>query len=124
VPGRLVQRGHLPVARWHRWTYQKVNLATRERGRLQAGTELAVLPLDLEGGPLTAGVQICREIVFPEQWQHLADAGAQVFLYHTHAANPQVPAGVWRSHLISHAATNQGSSSRLTPPTPLSTAPA
>jgi predicted amidohydrolase len=30
-----------------------------------------------------------------------------VFIYLTHAANPDVPAGVWRSHLISHAAANQ-----------------
>jgi predicted amidohydrolase len=37
------------------------------------------------------------------QWQHLADAGAQVFIYLTHAVNPGIPAGVWRSHLISEA---------------------
>jgi predicted amidohydrolase len=30
-----------------------------------------------------------------------------VFIYLTHAVNPDVPAGVWRSHLISHAAANQ-----------------
>jgi predicted amidohydrolase len=29
-----------------------------------------------------------------------------VFIYVTHAANPDVLAGVWRSHLISHAAAN------------------
>ncbi len=33
--------------------------------------------------------------------------GAEIFIYLTNAANPAVPAGVWRSHLISHAAANQ-----------------
>ncbi|WP_374214976.1 nitrilase-related carbon-nitrogen hydrolase [Streptomyces longispororuber] len=56
---------------------------------------------------MTLGVQICREIRFPEQWQHLADRGAQAFIYLTHAANPSEPAGVWCSHLISRAAENQ-----------------
>lgn len=90
-----------------RWTYRKVNLATHERGRLAAGGELPTLQLRLQGGPLTVGVQLCREILFPEQWQHLAGAGAQAFIYLTNAANPAIPAGVWRSHLISHAAANQ-----------------
>jgi predicted amidohydrolase len=90
-----------------RRTYRKVNLATHERGRLAAGTELPVLPLRLDGGSLGVGVQLCREIVFPEQWQYLAGAGAQVFVYLTNAVNPAVPAGVWASHLISHAAANQ-----------------
>ncbi|MFC4013388.1 carbon-nitrogen hydrolase family protein [Nonomuraea purpurea] len=61
----------------------------------------------LADGPLTVGVQICREIRFPEQWQYLANAGAQAFIYLTHAANLTEPAGVWRSHLISRAAENQ-----------------
>jgi predicted amidohydrolase len=90
-----------------RWTYRKVNLATHERGRLAAGSELPVLRLRLDGGSLAVGVQLCREIVFPEQWRYLAEAGAQAFVYLTNAANPAVPPGVWSSHLISHAAVNQ-----------------
>ena len=90
-----------------RHVYRKINLATHERGRLAAGSELPVLSLQLAGGPLLAGVQLCREILFPEQWQYLAEAGAQVLIYLTNAANPAVPEGVWRSHLISHAACNQ-----------------
>jgi predicted amidohydrolase len=90
-----------------RWTYRKVNLAMNERGRLEAGSDLPTLRLHLAEGGLTVGVQICREIRFPDQWQHLADAGAQAFIYLTHAANPTEPTGVWRSHLISRAAENQ-----------------
>lgn len=90
-----------------RWAYRKINLAMNERGRLDAGSELPTLQLHLDGGPLTVGVQICREIRFPEQWQHLAGAGARALIYLTHAANPAEPPGVWRSHLISRAAENQ-----------------
>jgi predicted amidohydrolase len=90
-----------------RWTYRKINLAMNERGRLDAGSELPTLQLHLDGGSLTVGVQICREIRFPEQWQHLAGTGARAFIYLTHAANPAELPGVWRSHLISRAAENQ-----------------
>ncbi|MFG2530095.1 carbon-nitrogen hydrolase family protein [Streptomyces sp. NPDC048516] len=90
-----------------RWIYRKINLAMNERGRLEAGTELSTLSIEMAGGPLALGVQICREIRFPEQWQHLASSGAQAFIYLTHAANTAEPAGVWRSHLISRAAENQ-----------------
>ncbi|MFJ8827850.1 carbon-nitrogen hydrolase family protein [Streptomyces sp. NPDC102467] len=90
-----------------RWTYRKTNLAMNERGLLAAGSELSTLPIQLAGGLARVGIQICREIRFPEQWQHLAERGAQAFIYLTHAANPSEPAGVWRSHLISRAAENQ-----------------
>ncbi|MEU7642438.1 carbon-nitrogen hydrolase family protein [Streptomyces sp. NPDC039016] len=90
-----------------RWIYRKVNLAMNERGRLEAGTDLSTLSVPMADGPLSLGVQICREIRFPEQWQYLASSGAQAFIYLTHAANTAEPAGVWRSHLISRAAENQ-----------------
>ena len=90
-----------------RQIYRKVNLASRERGRLSAGSELPVIKVHLDDQPMLAGVQLCREISFPEQWRYLAAAGAQVFVYLTSAANPAWAAGVWRSHLISHAAASQ-----------------
>ncbi|BAL91142.1 putative carbon-nitrogen hydrolase [Actinoplanes missouriensis 431] len=83
--------------------YQKINLAMNERGVLMAGSSLPTFPL---AGGMVA-VQLCREIRFPEQWQHLAAAGAQAFVYLTNAANPREAPGVWRSHLISRAAENQ-----------------
>ncbi|GAA2658410.1 carbon-nitrogen hydrolase family protein [Paractinoplanes durhamensis] len=86
-----------------RQVYRKINLAMNERGVLVAGDELPVF----RAGGATVGVQLCREIRFPEQWQHLAANGAQLFAYLTNAANTREPAGVWRSHLISRAAENQ-----------------
>lgn len=92
-----------------RWVYRKVNLATHERGRLAAGSVLPLL--DLPAGPdapaARLGVQLCRELKFPEQWHVLARRGAQVLAYLTYAANPQIASGVWRSHLISRAGETQ-----------------
>ncbi|HET7244280.1 MAG TPA: carbon-nitrogen hydrolase family protein [Streptosporangiaceae bacterium] len=89
------------------WVYRKVNLATHERGRLAAGAALPTLRMTLPAGGVRAGVQLCREIRFPEQWHCLARQGAQVLIYLTYAANPAEPPGVWRAHLISRAAETQ-----------------
>ncbi len=89
-----------------RWMYRKVNLATHERGRLQAGATLPLLRLP-GGGAVKLGVQLCRELKYPEQWHVLARTGASLLAYLTYAANPAIPAGVWRSHLVSRAAETQ-----------------
>lgn len=87
--------------------YRKINLAVHERGLLRPGDHLPTIDIPHSDGRITAGVQLCREIRFPEQWQYLAAAGAQLFVYLTNAANTREPEGVWRSHLISRAAENQ-----------------
>ncbi|XVU22643.1 carbon-nitrogen hydrolase family protein [Actinoplanes sp. CA-054009] len=87
--------------------YRKINLAMNERGPLRPGDALPTIEIPHPDGAVTAGVQLCREIRFPEQWQHLAAAGAQLFVYLTNAVNPREPDGVWRSHLVSRAAENQ-----------------
>lgn len=88
-------------------TYRKINLAVNERGRLRPGDRLPTVDIPQPDRKVTVGVQLCREIRFPEQWQYLASAGAQIFVYLTNAANPREVNGVWRSHLISRAAENQ-----------------
>jgi predicted amidohydrolase len=87
--------------------YRKINLAMNERGLLHPGDHLPTVDIPHPDGNITAGVQLCREIRFPEQWQYLATAGAQLFVYLTNAANTGEAEGVWRSHLISRAAENQ-----------------
>jgi predicted amidohydrolase len=89
------------------WVYRKVNLAMHERGGLAAGSALPTLVMVLPPGDLRAGIQLCREIRFPEQWACLARRGAQVLIYLTYAANPAEPPGVWRAHPISRAAETQ-----------------
>jgi omega-amidase len=89
------------------FAYRKVNLAMHERGRLAAGSALPTAVMRLPAGDLRAGLQLCREIRFPEQWACLARQGAQVLIYLTYALNPAQPPGVWRAHLISRAAETQ-----------------
>ena len=89
------------------WVYRKVNLAMHERGRLAAGAVLPTAAVRLPSGVLRAGVQLCREIRFPEQWACLARQGAQLLIYLTCAVNPAESPGVWRAHLISRAAETQ-----------------
>ncbi len=87
--------------------YHKVNLATNERGHFQAGSTLPTFTLNFGNLKVTAGMQLCREIRFPEQWQYLARSGAKLLFYLTNAIGDDSVLPVWRSHLISRAAENQ-----------------
>jgi len=87
--------------------YRKINLANHERGAISPGSDLPVFDLEMPEGILKVGVQICREIRYPEQWGWLARQGAQVILHLNNAVGDTRYQLVWRSHLISHAASNQ-----------------
>lgn len=89
------------------FVYRKVNLAISERAVFTAGSKLSLVELDIRGYRVKLGIQLCREIRFPEQWQYLARAGVEVFAYLTNAVGDAAQAPIWRSHLISRAAENQ-----------------
>ena len=93
---------HLGPAGERQW-YQKVNLATHERGVLTAGPGLPVFHI----GGVLVGIQICRELRYPEQWRWLSLQGAKVLIHVTHAVGAPQALPVWRSHLVSRAAENQ-----------------
>jgi predicted amidohydrolase len=88
-------------------TYDKINLAHHERGILAPGNKLPVFAVNTEHGTLRIGVQLCREIRYPEQWGWLARQGAQIILHLNNAINNSSQSMVWRSHLISRAAETQ-----------------
>ena len=54
-----------PGDRW--FPYNKVNLATHERGHFRAGDPLPVLTVPVGGGTVRLGIQLRREIRFPGQ---------------------------------------------------------
>ena len=88
--------------------YRKINLATNERGYFRAGDQLPVFTINMDEFAIVAGIQLCREIRFPEQWQYLARSGAEVLVYLTNAIDGDSrEASVWRSHLVSRAVENQ-----------------
>lgn len=86
--------------------YKKINLAAHEIGVFEAGNQLPVYKLKLISGVVNIGVQLCREIRYPEQWRWLALNGADVFVYLTNAVIGR-SFSVWRSLLISRASENQ-----------------
>jgi predicted amidohydrolase len=97
--------GFTPTGEHH--VYRKINLATHERGRFAAGNALPVFDLAVRGETVRIGVQLCRELRFPEQWRYLARGGAQVILHLNNATGGTFDQPVWRSHLVSRAAENQ-----------------
>ncbi len=87
--------------------YYKINLAHHERGVFSTGNALPVFELNAPEGTVKIGVQICRELRFPEQWKWLAQHGAQIILHLNNAIGDDTFQSVWKSHLISRAAENQ-----------------
>jgi predicted amidohydrolase len=87
--------------------YHKINLANHERGVFTAGSSLPVFELPFQDGTVQVGVQMCRELRYPEQWGWLARRGAQVFIHLNNAVGNESLQPVWRSHLVSRAAETQ-----------------
>ena len=87
--------------------YHKINLANHERGVFSAGNNLPVFELNTPDGKVIVGIQICRELRFPEQWGWLARRGAQIIFHLNNAVGDNSFQAVWKSHLISRAAETQ-----------------
>ena len=72
-----------------------------DKPNFQAGNSLPVFKYN----GLTAGIQICREVRYPEQWLFLAVNGVKIFF---HLNNAQKPTdAIWENLLISRAYENQ-----------------
>ena len=84
--------------------YDKVNLAQSERGTFAPGNALPVIDIVVDGQPVRLGIQMCREIRYPEQWRALAVQGAQVIAYVNNAVGSTHGDALWRAHMISRAA--------------------
>lgn len=81
--------------------YHKCNLATLDRQHFTAGNKLSVFRHD----NITFGVQMCREIVFPEQWRTLKQQGAKIIFHINNAIKPHDAR--WKHLLITRALENQ-----------------
>lgn len=87
--------------------YYKINLANHERGIFSTGNHLPTFELNMPEGKVVIGVQICRELRFPEQWSWLARHGAQIILHLNNAIGDSSYQPIWKSHLVSRAAETQ-----------------
>lgn len=87
--------------------YDKINLAHSERETFEPGNSLPVFEINIAGHSLCLGVQMCREIRYPEQWRVLAEKGADIIAYPNNAIGSTKGHALWRAHLISRAAETQ-----------------
>jgi predicted amidohydrolase len=87
--------------------YHKINLANHERGSFSTGHSLPIFELNMFDERVVIGVQICRELRFPEQWGWLARCGAQIILHLNNAVGDNSYQPIWKSHLVSRAAETQ-----------------
>lgn len=87
--------------------YSKINLAISERGVFTPGDTLPVFDISTAGQAVRLGIQMCREIRYPEQWRALAVQGAQIIAYVNNAIGSANGDAVWRAHMISRAAETQ-----------------
>jgi len=87
--------------------YDKINLAVSEQGVFTPGDQLPVFNLTGSSGKVRIGIQMCREIRYPEQWRTLAQKGAQIIAYPNNAIDSSTGDAVWRAHMISRAAETQ-----------------
>jgi predicted amidohydrolase len=87
--------------------YNKVNLATHERGVFTFGSKLLPFKLKFTEKLVNIGVQLCRDLKYPEQWRWLAQNNVQVFVHMNYAKGNDSAQTVWKSQLISRATENQ-----------------
>jgi predicted amidohydrolase len=93
--------------RGERHRYDKINLAQSERGAFTPGDALPVFDIEIDNQPVRLGIQMCREIRYPEQWRALAMQGAQVIAYVNNAIGSKTGDALWRAHMVSRAAETQ-----------------
>ncbi|UCC20066.1 MAG: carbon-nitrogen hydrolase family protein [Promethearchaeota archaeon] len=87
--------------------YNKINLATHERDVFAFGSSLEPIPMNFNGQVVNIGIQLCRDLKYPEQWRWLAMNQAQVFLHLNNAKENSSSQPIWKSQLISRATENQ-----------------
>ena len=107
IDGKWFNTAHGLLVDGSAHVYRKINLANQERGVFSIGNHLPVFEVNTPEGKVIIGIQICRELRFPEQWGWLARCGAQVILHPNNAVGEDRFQSVWRSHLISRAAETQ-----------------
>ncbi len=89
------------------YIYKKINLAHHERNIIVAGKELPVFQIETKEGTVSIGIQLCRELRYPEQWGWLSRSGSQIILHLNNAVGNDKYQSVWKSHLVSRAAETQ-----------------
>ena len=83
-----------------RQLYHKIELSALDRQHFESGSDVPVYKL----GNVTFGVQVCRELLFPEAWRSLKKRGAQVVFHINNALKDHDQ--VWRHVSIARGVEN------------------
>jgi predicted amidohydrolase len=77
--------------------YAKIQLSALDRRHFQPGADLPVF----EVNGARVGIQLCRDLLFPDQWSVLRQAGANLVVHLNNAIQPHD--AIWRHVLITRA---------------------
>lgn len=102
VKGKYYNTGFLFHADGKVDKYHKINLAHLDKKFFTAGNDLPIFTVN----GVKVGIQICREIMYPEQWRILAIKGAQLIVHISNCLG-RSKYNLWKSYLVSRAAENQ-----------------
>jgi predicted amidohydrolase len=80
--------------------YAKIQLSALDVQHFCPGPILPVFRID----GMRLGIQLCREVLFPQQWSVLRQAGAQIVVHLNNALNPHD--AIWEHVLITRALEN------------------
>ena len=80
-----------------RYTYHKIGLSALDRKHFTPGAKTTPYSV----GDLKIGIQVCRELLFPQSWIDLKTEGAQVVFHINNAIKPHDQ--VWEHVLIARA---------------------
>jgi len=80
--------------------YAKIQLSALDVQHFRPGSVLPVFRID----GMRVGIQLCREVLFPQQWSVLRQAGAQIVVHLNNALNPHD--AIWEQVLITRALEN------------------
>jgi predicted amidohydrolase len=101
VAGRWRNSAALVSPAGEMWSYDKHTLSSLDSRHFVAGDELSVYAVN----DVTAGVQICWELLFPWQWAQLKRDGAQVVFHVNNAVKPED--AFWEHVLLTRAFENR-----------------
>jgi predicted amidohydrolase len=81
--------------------YRKIQLSALDKRHFTPGNDIPVFAAD----GITTGIQVCREILFPDAWSGLKQRGAQVVFHINNALKPYDD--VWKHLVIARAVENR-----------------
>lgn len=82
------------------YIYHKIQLSNLDKRHFTPGNNVSIYSIS----GINIGIQVCRELIFPEPWTRLKKAGAQIVFHINNAIKPHDK--IWNHILITRAIEN------------------